>query len=85
MRTVFLASVGTLLDIDLTNGQGLAGQMDTLRCHMGEPSRRLRTAQPPMRTTVAATGRCSRWAAGNASLKKLLSREGKGEGKRFAS
>ena len=35
MRTVFLASVGTLLDIDLTNGQGLAGQMDTLRCHMG--------------------------------------------------
>ncbi len=85
MRTVFLASVGTLLDIDLTNGQGRAGQIGSVGSHMGEPSRRLRTAQPPMRTTVAATGRCSRWAAGNASLKKLLSREGKGEGKRFAS
>ena len=27
MRTVFLASVGTLLDIGLTNGQGYAGQI----------------------------------------------------------
>jgi len=85
MRTVFLASVGTLLDIDLTNGQGRAGQIGSVGSHMGEPSRRLRTAQPPMRTTVASTGRRSRWALGNASLEKLLSNEGKGGGRRFAS